>query len=131
VNEPICVDSDVWIDFLRGAPEAKAFVAQLPEVVHISAVSVAELYVGVRQGKERKALEALIATLAVLPLDEATATIGGLWRRDFGPSHGVGLNDALIAASAHSIKATLFTHNTKHYPMLSKTACRRPYILGK
>lgn len=41
-----------------------------------------------------------------------------LWRRDFGPSHAVGLADAVIAPTASEKGATLVTTNRKHFPML-------------
>jgi predicted nucleic acid-binding protein len=34
------VDTDVWIDFLRGTPQAVAFVSKLPNDVAISSISV-------------------------------------------------------------------------------------------
>ena len=46
------------------------------------------------------------------------AVRGGLFRRDYGKSHGVGLADALIAATAELAQATLVTLNAKHFPML-------------
>jgi predicted nucleic acid-binding protein len=52
----------------------------------------------------------------------------GLWRRDFGPSHGVGLADAVIAATAAEKGATLVTTNRKHFPML--TSVLVPYRKG-
>ena len=42
-----------------------------------------------------------------------------LYKRDFGKSHGVGLADAIMAATAEAEKAELKTLNMKHYPMLS------------
>mgnify|MGYP000852648065 CR=1 FL=1 len=41
-----------------------------------------------------------------------------MYRRDYGKSHGVGLADAILAATAEAEKAELKTLNTKHYPML-------------
>jgi predicted nucleic acid-binding protein len=41
-----------------------------------------------------------------------------LYRRDYGKSHGVGLADALIAATAELNQATLVTLNQKHFPMI-------------
>jgi predicted nucleic acid-binding protein len=125
--EPL-VDTDVWIDYLRGHPQATAFVPQLPERVWISAVSVAELHVGVREGKERQALEQLISTLDVIDLTADIAAQGGLLRRDWGRSHGVGLNDALIAATAQSLGLRLFSLNLKHYPMLVAAQVKAAYL---
>lgn len=121
----ILVDTDVLIDFLRGHEAARDFVAQLPEQVFVSAITVAELHVGVRNGKERVALTEFLGTLEPLPLDAETAAEGGLLRRDYGSSHGVGLNDALIAATALRHKLELATLNRKHYPMVQ--ALQVPY----
>lgn len=119
------IDTDILIDFLRGHEAARDFVVQLPEQAYISAITVAELYVGVRNGKERAALTEFLDTLETLPLDAETAAEGGLLRRDYGPSHGVGLNDALIAATSLKHKLELATLNRKHYPMVQ--ALRIPY----
>jgi len=43
---------------------------------------------------------------------------GGLYKRDYGKSHGVGLADAILTATAEAENAELKTLNTKHYPML-------------
>jgi predicted nucleic acid-binding protein len=46
------------------------------------------------------------------------AVQGGLYRRDYGKSHNVGLADALIAATATQRRVPLVTLNRKHFPML-------------
>ena len=123
----LLVDTDVWIDYLRGHPQAIACIKQLPERVWISAVSVAELHAGVREGVERDALALLISSLDVADLTAEIATRGGLLRRDFGRSHGVGLNDALIAATALEHDLQLLTLNVKHYPALEKQQIKLAY----
>jgi predicted nucleic acid-binding protein len=125
-HEPL-VDTDVWIDFLRGHPQAIKCVKQLPERVWISAVSVAELHVGVREGTEREALTQLLSTLKVVDVNAMIATRGGLLRRDYGRSHGVGLNDALIGATALEMQLQLLTLNVKHYPELDKQHVKKAY----
>ena len=84
-----------------------------------SAITIAELYVGVRDGVERQRLDAFVEAFEVLPLDRQAAVVAGLWRRQYGPSHGTGLADALIAASAEGAGAILVTLNRRHFPMLS------------
>jgi predicted nucleic acid-binding protein len=113
------IDTDVLIDFLRGLEQAKNFVAGLPEQVFVSAITVAELHVGVRNGKERANLTEFLDTLEAITLDAELAAEGGLIRRDYGKSHGVGLNDALIAATALKNRLQLVTLNAKHYPMVN------------
>ena len=80
---------------------------------------MAELYSGVRDGEERKALESFLSVFTLVPVTEDIATKGGLNRRDYGKSHGVGLADAIIAATAEVKCATLVTLNKKHFPMLA------------
>jgi predicted nucleic acid-binding protein len=41
-----------------------------------------------------------------------------LFKRDYGKSHGVGLADAIIAATCEAENADLKTLNVKHYPMI-------------
>jgi predicted nucleic acid-binding protein len=55
------------------------------------------------------------------------ATRGGLLRRDYGRSHGVGLNDALIGATALEMRLQLLTLNVKHYPELDKQHVKKAY----
>ena len=55
----------------------------------------------------------------MIPLDGKAAVVAGLWRRQYGRSHGTGLADALIAASADAVGGTLVTLNQRHFPMLA------------
>ncbi|MBE9077286.1 PIN domain-containing protein [Romeria aff. gracilis LEGE 07310] len=59
MSEPLLLDTDVIIDYLRGQTDAVAYLEGLTNPLLISAVTVAELYVGVREGEEREALDIL------------------------------------------------------------------------
>lgn len=113
------VDTDVLIDYLRDQPGAVAFLEGCEQPLAASVLSIAELYVGVRDGDERQRLDAFVAAFEALPLERDAAVRAGLWRRQYGPSHGTGLADALIAASVHQAGATLATLNRRHFPMLA------------
>jgi predicted nucleic acid-binding protein len=116
----LLVDSDVLIDYLRGLPKAVAWLEGRQEALLVSAVTVGELYAGVRDGKERAALDAFVSAFEVVPLDQAIAEKGGLMRRDYGQRHGTGLADAFIAATAELQDATIVTLNRKHFQMLNR-----------
>ena len=126
-RKPCLIDSDVLIDFLRGNTLAKALFAKLPADCAVSAVSVAELHASVREGAERQALDTLISTFDVVAVDAEIAAQGGLLRRDWGKSHGAGLNDGLIAATALATGRVLLTLNAKHFPGLGKGQLVVPY----
>jgi predicted nucleic acid-binding protein len=81
---------------------------------------VAELYVGVREGEELRRLDGFVAAFEALPLEREAAVQAGLWRRQYGRSHGTGLADALIAASVAAAGGTLATLNRRHFPMLAE-----------
>jgi predicted nucleic acid-binding protein len=115
----LLLDSDVLIDYLRSRAEAVEFLEARLEPLLISAVTVAELYAGVREGKERTFLDQFVRAFEVVPVDDEIARRGGLYRRDFGSSHGTELTDALIAASAEQRRARVVTLNDRHFPMLS------------
>ncbi len=119
MNQKLLLDSDVLIDYLRGRAESINYLESVTAPLFISTITVAELYAGVREGVERQQLDLFLQAFYFVPLDTDIAVKGGLYRRDYGKSHGVGLSDALIAATATLQQATLVTLNKKHFPMLS------------
>lgn len=126
-RKPALLDTDLLIDFLRKHPGAAALFAKLPEDCAVSTLTVAELHAGVRDGAEREALDILLSTFAHIDLSAGIAAQGGLLRRDWGKSHGVGLNDALIAATAIHTGRVLLSLNGKHFPMLGRGQLLVPY----
>ncbi len=80
-----------------------AFLEGTEQPLATSAIPVAALCAGVRDGEERQRLNALVAAFVVLALDRQPAQRGGLWRRLNGPSHGT----------------TLVTLIRRHVPMLA------------
>ena len=119
MTDSLLVDTDVLIDYLRGRTEAVEFLQSSSANLRISAVTIAELYVGVREGREFEVLERFIGLFEVVPVTPELAKKAGLWRRDYGKSHGTGLMDAMIAACAETSASCLVTLNQKHFPMLN------------
>lgn len=64
----LLIDTDVIIDYLRGRAEAVAYIEGLTNPFLLSAVTVAELYSGVREGDERKVLLPSFPPLRSFPL---------------------------------------------------------------
>ena len=126
-RKPCLLDTDLLIDYLRRHPKAAALFDKLPDDCAICAMSVAELHAGVREGAERDALNTLLAGFTLIEVSAEIAAQGGLLRRDWGKSHGVGLTDALIAATALHCGRVLLSLNGKHFPMLGKGQLVVPY----
>jgi len=114
----ILLDTDVLVDFFRGYSRAVAFVKAHSARIILSSIVVAELYAGVKGDAEQTVLENFISLFHIIPVNPEIAKAGGLYKRDYGKSHSVGLADAILAATAEVENAELKTFNTKHYPML-------------
>ena len=112
------LDTDVLIDFFRGHREAVAFVNANASRIILSSIVIAELYAGVKGDAEKVVLDNFASIFRVVPVNTEIAKAGGLYKRDYGKSHGIGLADAILAATAQAEGADLKTLNTKHYPML-------------
>ena len=125
MTKHLLLDTDVLIDFLQGQPQVVQLLEDTDYESYLSAVSVAELYVGVRDGREREVLDQLVGLLRTIEISTEIARQAGLWRREYGKSHGTGIIDALIAACADASQIPLATLNVKHFPMLPRVSA--PY----
>ncbi len=120
MTEKLLIDTDVLIDYLRNISQAVNFLENKIETsaCYLSVITIAELFAGVREGKERSAMEKFFQAFEIVEVDADIAQKGGLYRRDYGKSYGTGLADAIIAASAEFYQARLITLNKKHFPMV-------------
>jgi predicted nucleic acid-binding protein len=114
----ILFDTDVIIDYLRGNRKAVDFFETFDGEFNVSAITIAELYSGVKGEQEREELNYFLSLFTVIPVTGDIAAEGGLLRQKWHGSHGMGLADALIAATASSHKMKLISLNEKHFGML-------------
>jgi len=126
MKKPLLLDTDVWIDYLRGCPEAVTYVNARAEPIILSSVVAAELYAGARDDEDVARLDEFLSQFPTVPVTAEIARSAGLYKRDYHRSHGVGLADAIIAATAEAQGAELKTLNVKHYPMLK--GLKPPYV---
>jgi predicted nucleic acid-binding protein len=121
----ILVDTDIIVDFLRGHPAATEFIENNAGRMALSAITVAELFCGSRDDGEAAELDSFTQVFPTLSVTGEIARLGGLIKKQFGPSHGVGLADAIIAATATNHCLRLETCNVRHFPMFDGLAA--PY----
>ena len=110
-------DSDIIIDYLRGFEAALDFFESFDCDFNTSVVTIAELYSGVRD-KDRQEFEYFMSLFAVLPLTTEIAKEAGFLRQSYSKSYGMGLADAMIAATAKAHGATLVSLNARNFSML-------------
>jgi hypothetical protein len=75
------IDTNTVIDHLRQRAPAVEFVRVLTDRPALSAMTVAELYAGVREGAERARLAALVAGSQIIDVDAQLAEHAGLLYR--------------------------------------------------
>jgi predicted nucleic acid-binding protein len=100
----ILVDTDIFIDHLRGAAELRARRHRL----HYSVITRAELFAGAT-GTDLAGR--VLAPFREIPVNRAIAERAGRVQRETG----LRLADALIAATALERKLGLATRNTKPF----------------
>ena len=71
-------------------------------------------------------IEALGEAFEVISIDEPLARSAGQLRQEYGTSHGIGLAEALIGASAMARELVLVTFNLRHFPMVEELTS--PYV---
>jgi predicted nucleic acid-binding protein len=76
------------------------------------------LYAEVRDDEELIRMDDLLSIFRLIPVTPEIARAGGIFKRDYARSHGFGLADAIVAATAAVENAELKTLNVKHYPMI-------------
>lgn len=114
----IVVDADIFIDMLRGIDAAVAFFEQYQAQLAVSVVTLTELLAGFRTAAEEKHILEIVSYLETIAVTDEIAIQAGYFRKKYGKTHGSGIIDCLIAATALSMKASVATRNRKHYPMM-------------
>ncbi|MEE8126308.1 MAG: type II toxin-antitoxin system VapC family toxin [Nitrospirales bacterium] len=117
MNRPFLVDSDVFIDYLKGFDLACDLIETHIDRIGLSVITIAEIRAGIKGKEEEKALDQFLSAISLYDVTRTIAEIGGDWVQQFGRSHSVEVPDALIAATAAEHHLELKTLNTKHYPM--------------
>lgn len=120
------IDTDVLIWCLRGNAKAISAIEGL-ETRLISQITRMELILGCRDKNEITLLKRFFADggFRVIPLSQEIGNRADLYLEEKHLAHGIGLPDALIAASASLLGQTLFTVNAKHFRCISELQLKR------
>jgi tRNA(fMet)-specific endonuclease VapC len=119
----IILDADAIIGGERRTFDLATWVASRPDdLFEIAAITVAELWHGVERAIEphksrrREYLEAIVATLPVIPYTEQTAyEHARLWADLASAGTMVGAYDLILAATALERGSDLVTLNRRHF----------------
>lgn len=117
----ILLDTSVVVDFLRGRrPEAAQFLNSLSTRPCVSAITLTEVFSGLRRQKDEPTARSFFADCRVLAVTSAIGEGAGVILSRYGASHAVDVPDALIAATVEHHGLVLATLNVKHFPMFAR-----------
>lgn len=124
----IVLDTDIFVDFLRGLEKAKNFFEKIRDddyVVYFSAITETELISGKECNTIEKRTEILnlLTHFTKISVDNEIAIKAG----DFSRAYNVETPDSIIAATAFIMKANLATRNFKDYKRISVIKLKVPY----
>ncbi|WP_022953947.1 type II toxin-antitoxin system VapC family toxin [Leucothrix mucor] len=111
----IILDTNVLIEVLKNNTETISTLSKLQEPLFISTITSMELFYGARDKQEVKMLGRFLEKFEHFPLDESISYCALKLVREFAKSHTLDIPDSLIAASALTNQASLFTYNTKDF----------------
>jgi len=121
------LDTDVLIDLESKHVATRAWIATLPAVPAISGFAAMELLNGCQNNADRRKVEKFLMPFPVLwpsvsAMSHALATFTPLRL-----AHGLGMIDALIAATAIEHGHVLATFNVRHFRAVPGLMTIQPY----
>jgi len=118
--KPVIVDTDILIDFSLDRPDAVQTMAMLEEnyTITVSVITAMELYAGCRSKKDLKIVDELLSGIPIELVTKAVSEKAFELMKKFRSSHGVEINDMLIAAAAMTLEVKFISKNQKHYIFL-------------
>jgi len=124
----LLLDTDVLIEILRGSPQAGQWLNGLgAQTIGISVLTRMEVLQGAQNRREQKTLIAQLDHYHVVLLEADDSSQALEWFEAYHLSHGVGMMDCLIAASALRVGQPLYTFNVKHYQVFRGVQAPEPY----
>ncbi|MBZ0298368.1 MAG: PIN domain-containing protein [Anaerolineae bacterium] len=121
------VDTTVIIHSFHKNPAAQAWVDTQATRLSITPITWLEVMYGAGSKVKQAACKAILDRFEMIYLTQADQmwAMGHLAR--YRLSHGIGMNDCLIAAVAHRLQVPLYTHNLKDMTPLVGSLAIKPY----
>jgi len=112
----IIADTDVFIAAIRGNKIAQSLLRKYGDSIVVSAITVAELYVGARNHTKKKIVEQILDDHEMIELNKAITEVALRLIKTYNTStKQLQVADAFIAATCLENKAALLTFNTKDF----------------
>jgi len=116
----LLIDTDIFIDYLKGMPPAKALFRSKNVDIYCSVLTKKELLkkLGLKDS-ERKKIINILSRLKIISIDSDISLKYSLLLTKYHHNH-IQPPDAIIAATAWSKKLPLLTRNKKHFRLIQE-----------
>lgn len=118
MGNPVCIDTDIIIDHLRGRfPGAKIFARVVTEdVPYTTSITRFELFCGANNTREKEIIEECLLGFKILPFDESSSNEAArIYRYLKQKGQLIGMRDILISGIAMAYKLIIATNNIKEF----------------
>lgn len=123
------LDTSLFIDLIRKYPSATKAFSETLSSQSASIVTKLELIAGLKSKKEIASIEDIFRDFKIklLPItDDVSVTSEDIFIKYYH-SHGIGILDSFIAATALVYDEELATRNTKHFDFIPNLKLLKPY----
>lgn len=114
----ILLDTNVLIEALRGNQQTLDTLSSLTPPFSISSVTAMELIYGAKNKDEVKKLERFLQLFNLIHVDNKISSQALQLVTQYAKSHTLDIPDSLIAATALTHHASLFTYNLKDFKFI-------------
>ncbi len=116
----VYIDSDILIWHLRGEKRALNFFRKLKKDKSIDfwigALNRAEIVFFMRESEKAETMQ-FLALFSTASVDQEIVDSAAEIYQTWNPSHGIDINDAILAATVMKTGGKIYCLNKKHYPM--------------
>ena len=111
----IILDTNIIIELFKGNLQILQKLKSFHKDFAISSITLMELFYGAHNKKEVNELEKFLSSFSLLHITTDISKSATQLVKTYAKSHTLDIPDSLIAATALSHDATLFTLNTKDF----------------
>jgi predicted nucleic acid-binding protein len=123
----VILDTDILIDLDREFPPAVAWLSTLPELPPISGFAALELKAGCPNKADMRKVTKFLKPFPIVWPTEADMVRALVEYAPLRLSHGLGILDSLIAATAVGMGEPVATFNNRHFRGVPGLATVQPY----
>ncbi|MHB8624598.1 MAG: PIN domain-containing protein [Aggregatilineales bacterium] len=119
------VDTTVIVHYFRKNPAAQTWVDTQPARLSVVSITWLEVMHGAGSKAKETVSKSVLNRFEMVYLSQADQDWAMQQTESYHLSHGVSINDCLIASVAYRLQVPLYTHNLKDMtPLLGKLAVR-------